>query len=105
MIVKSKIKFKSFNIYKLEEIIKLLVESGKNSALDTKMISLTKSKKRFTILKGPHVHKKARDQYELTTHSKVLYLKGNKEKIKEFLTNLEQNLIEDITYSISFERT
>ena len=105
MIVKSKIKFKSFNIYKLEEIVKSLHNLGTNDNLNPKIVSLTKSKKRFTILKGPHVHKKARDQYELTTHSKILFIEGNVKKMEEFLANLEQHLIEDVTYSISFERT
>lgn len=105
MTVKSKIKFKSFNIYKLEDIIKNLHSIGINNHLNPKVVNLKKSNKRFTILKGPHVHKKARDQYELTTHSKILFIEGNINKIEKFLTNLEQYLIEDVTYSISFERT
>ena len=105
MIVKSKIKFKSFNIYKLEEIIKNLHNIGTDNDLNPKIVSLNKSKKRFTILKGPHVHKKARDQYELTTHSKILFINGSIKNVEKFLANLEQHLIEDVTYSISFERT
>jgi small subunit ribosomal protein S10 len=69
-----------------------------------KKISFPKKKKRFTILKSPHVHKKARDQFELETHTKILKIKGTSQNIKEFMEILEMKVLTDITYLVSFKK-
>jgi len=104
MTIKSKLKFKSFNVYKLNEIINNLKTQALENNLTSKIINLKTNKKKFTLLKGPHVHKKARDQFELSTYTKILLLSGNQKSIENFIILLEQDLIEDITYSVSFEK-
>lgn len=105
MNIKSTIKFKSFNKYKLNNIILELKKYAKIKLLDQKIISLPNKKKKFTILKSPHVHKKARDQFELENFTKILKIEGNTKNIKEFLKILDTEFISDITYLISFKKT
>lgn len=35
-------------------------------------INFPKTKKRFTLLKSPHVHKSSREQFEIITHSTII---------------------------------
>jgi len=105
MNIKSTIKFKSFNKYKLNSIILELKKYAEIKLLDQKIISLPKKKKKFTILKSPHVHKKARDQFELESFTKILKIEGNTKNIKEFLKILNTEFVNDITYLISFKKT
>jgi len=56
-------------------------------------------------LKSPHVHKKARDQFELESFTKILKIEGNTKNIKEFLKILNTEFVNDITYLISFKKT
>ncbi len=70
--------------YYLEKILK-------STNIDFKIIRLPKRIKRITILKSPHVNKKARDQYEIRTYSLTLILSQNNSKPK--LTNLIKILL------------
>lgn len=104
MNIKSTLKFKSFNAYKLNKIILELKKYAEKKLLNQKIISLPNNKKKFTILKGPHVHKKARDQFELKNHTKILQIEGTSQNTKEFLKILETEILNDITYLISFKK-
>ena len=104
MNIESTIKFKSFNSFKLDSIISDLESYAKENLLSSKKISFPKKKKRFTILKSPHVHKKARDQFELETHTKIFKIEGTSKNIKEFIKILEMKVLTDITYLISFKQ-
>ena len=52
----------------------------------------------MTVLKSPHVHKKARDQFELTIYTQILLLKGQKNSLKQFFCDLTND--SDMKYSI-----
>ena len=104
MNIESTIKFKSFNAFKLNNIILDLENYAKENLLSSKKTSFPKKKKKFTVLKSPHVHKKARDQFELETHTKILKIEGTSQNIKEFIKILEMKVLTDITYLISFKK-
>ena len=75
-----------------------------NKFINPKVVSLPKKKKRITILRSPHVHKKARDQFEIQTNTKLLNLEGSDKNIKKFFNLLEKNIKDEITYFISFKK-
>ncbi len=70
--------------YYLEKILK-------STNIEFKIIRLPKRIKRITLLKSPHVNKKARDQYEIRTYSLTLVLSQNNSKSN--LTNLIKILL------------
>ncbi len=49
----------------------------KSTNIDFKLVRLPKRIKRLTILKSPHVNKKARDQYEIRTYSLTFVITKN----------------------------
>ncbi len=49
----------------------------KSTNVDFKLVRLPKRIKRLTILKSPHVNKKARDQYEIRTYSLTFVITKN----------------------------
>jgi small subunit ribosomal protein S10 len=104
MKIKTTIKFKSFNNYKLNQIILDLKKDAESNELVSNIVSLPKKKKRITLLRSPHVHKKARDQFEIQTHTKLLNLEGSKKKIKEFFHLLKNNTTSEITYIVNFKK-
>jgi small subunit ribosomal protein S10 len=52
-------------------------------------IPLPTSRERFTLLISPHVNKDARDQYELTTHKRVMDIINPNDKTIDALMKLE----------------
>ena len=104
MTIKTKIKLKSFNSYKLSAILNSLVQYATVIELEPSVINLKKKVKRLTVLKSPHVHKKSRDQYELVTFTKTMFFNGNRAQTKAFLNYLKNENIESIHYFISFKK-
>lgn len=45
--------------------------------INFKKIAFPISKKKFTLLKSPHVYKKAREQFELVKYKEVIYIYSN----------------------------
>jgi small subunit ribosomal protein S10 len=71
-------------------ISKLLKKANVNFSL----ISLPKKKTRITLLKSPHVDKKAREQFESCSHLRVVYIKSNinTDLIKKFTMNIPSSI-------------
>lgn len=98
MTIKSKIKFKGFNNYELLKKTGSLQKIAESKGLDAKISNLPTKRKKVTVLKSPHVHKKARDQFELTIYTQVLLVNGEKTLLKLFLRELTKN--SEVKYSI-----
>ena len=43
---------------------------------------------RYTVLRGPHVDKKSREQFEIRTHKRIIYLSQPTKKTVEALSKL-----------------
>jgi len=70
------LKLKSFHSYYLNKYIFLLWKKFRKEIPTIEhQIFLPKQIERFTVLKSPHVDKKARDQFERKVHSRILYWK------------------------------
>lgn len=90
MTQKIRIKLKSYDHNLVdksaEKILKTVRSTG---AVVTGPIPLPTRRKVFTILKSPHVNKKARDQYELSTYKRLLDIYSSTSKTVDALMKLE----------------
>ncbi|XXS36482.1 MAG: 30S ribosomal protein S10 [Candidatus Karelsulcia muelleri] len=71
--IKIKIKLKSYDSYLLDQsvfrIVKFVISTG---AKVNGPIPLPTKKKIYTVLRSPHVHKKSREQFKLSTYTRLL---------------------------------
>jgi small subunit ribosomal protein S10 len=69
-------KLKSFHSYYLNDATsKILRRLNQNKNYKLNCVFLPRKYERYTILRSPHVDKKARDQFERTTHKRLLQAK------------------------------
>ncbi len=69
-----------------EKIVKTVRSTG---AVVTGPIPLPTEKKVFTVLRSPHVNKKARDQFQLCTYKRLLDIYSSTSKTVDALMKLE----------------
>ena len=68
-----RIRLKAFDHRILDASTKEIVSTAKRTGADVKgPIPLPIRKEKFTVLRGPHVNKKSRDQFEIRTHKRLL---------------------------------
>lgn len=67
-----------------EKIVKTVRSTG---AVVTGPIPLPTQKKIFTVLRSPHVNKKAREQFQLCTHKRLLDIYTSSSRTVDALTN------------------
>jgi small subunit ribosomal protein S10 len=87
---KIRIKLRSYD-YNLvdkstEKIVKTVRASG---AMVTGPIPLPTEKEVFTVLRSPHVNKKAREQFQLRTHKRLIEIYTPTQKTVDALSKLE----------------
>ncbi|WGH26642.1 MAG: 30S ribosomal protein S10 [Candidatus Shikimatogenerans bostrichidophilus] len=82
-----KIKLKSYDYILLEKSIKKIIKSVLLTGVTINgPIPLPTKKKIFTVLRSPHVHKKSREQFELSYHIRYLeILNSNTNTINELM--------------------
>ena len=100
MTIQSVIKFKSFNAYKLNKTVIDLKKEALSNELNPKLVSLPKKKKRVTILRSPHVHKKAREQFEKRVFQIVVILKSDNKSIEQLLKKLKTLYFSNVIFKI-----
>ena len=85
-----RIRLKSFDHKLIDTSTAEIVETVKRTgSVISGPIPLPTSKERFTLLISPHVNKDARDQYELTTHKRVMDILNPNDKTIDALMKLE----------------
>jgi len=85
-----RIRLKSFDHKLIDASTAEIVETVKRTgSVISGPIPLPTSKERFTVLISPHVNKDARDQYELTTHKRVMDILNPNDKTVDALMKLE----------------
>ena len=88
---------KSFHPYYLNNyLVKTKIELSKNKSISFLQSFLPKKYEKFTLLKSPHVDKKARNQYERVTYNRLFQLSFPKvdtyvQKDFNWLLNFLQN--------------
>ena len=85
-----RIRLKSFDHKLIDTSTQEIVDTAKRTGSSVSgPIPLPTSRERFTLLISPHVNKDARDQYELTTHKRVMDIINPNDKTIDALMKLE----------------
>ena len=85
-----RIRLKSFDHKLIDTSTAEIVDTVKRTgSVISGPIPLPTSRERFTLLISPHVNKDARDQYELTTHKRVMDILNPNDKTVDALMKLE----------------
>ncbi len=98
-------KYKLFITTKSKESLVLYVNYLKKNfnqwGLTYSIIGCPKTTKRITLLKSPHVNKKAKETFETHTYKQVFSF-SNHSKILEILSFISKNKSHSINIKISF---
>ena len=90
MAQKIRIKLKSYDHNLVDKSAEKIVKTVRISgAVVSGPIPLPTNKKIFTVLKSPHVNKKARDQFQLCTYKRLMDIYSSTSKTIDALMKLE----------------
>ncbi len=99
---KIRIRLKAFDHKLIDNSTKEIVETAKKTGAQIKgPIPLPSKKERYTVLISPHVNKKARDQYEVRTHKRLIDIVQPTEKTVDALMRLDLAAGVDVQISLS----
>ena len=85
-----RIKLKSYDYNLVDKSAQKIVKTVKTTgAVVSGPIPLPTNKKIFTVLKSPHVNKKAREQFELNSYKRLLDIYSTSTKTIDALMKLE----------------
>ena len=79
------------------------MQFAKMKKLKYTSINLPVDKKKITVLKSPHVNKKARDQFELSVFNRLIILKGT-DFDKSIYSGLHHFMSEDVLIKLVIKR-
>ncbi|HRO74637.1 MAG TPA: 30S ribosomal protein S10 [Crocinitomicaceae bacterium] len=87
---KIRIKLKSFDHNLVDKSAEKIVKTVKSTgAIVSGPIPLPTHKRIYTVLKSPHVNKKAREQFELCSYKRLLDIYSSSSKTVDALMKLE----------------
>jgi small subunit ribosomal protein S10 len=95
-----KIKVKSVNCEALKAYLIFLNSILEKKQINYNIINLPKKIKRVTLLKSPHVYKKAREQFQIVKNSKIIYIRNkiNNQILKFLIIKKPKIVTLKITY-------
>nr|WP_071664711.1 30S ribosomal protein S10 [Francisella frigiditurris] len=97
-----RIRLKAFDHKLIDASTQEIVDTAKKTGAQVKgPIPLPMRKERFTILISPHVNKKARDQYEIRTHKRLIDIVQPTDKTVDALMKLDLASGVDVQISLS----
>jgi small subunit ribosomal protein S10 len=86
---KIRIKIKSFDHKVIDETSKLIIDTAERTgAIVSGPIPLPTKIEKFTVNRSTFVHKKAREQFEMRTHARLIDITETTTKTIESLSNL-----------------
>ncbi len=84
-----RLKLKSYDHRLLDKAVKQIVLTAKRTGAQLMgPVPLPNKKRCFTVLRSPHVDKKSREQFELTTHKRILDIISPSDKTMDALMKL-----------------
>ena len=87
---KVRIKLKSFDHSLVDQSAEKIVKTVKTSgAVVSGPIPLPTHKKIYTVLRSPHVNKEAREQFQLSSHKRLMDIYSSSSKTIDALMKLE----------------
>ncbi|MGK0627936.1 30S ribosomal protein S10, partial [Enterococcus faecalis] len=92
---------KAFDYKLIDASTAEIVETAKRTGAQVRgPIPLPTRKERFTVLISPHVNKKARDQYEIRTHKRLIDIVEPTDKTVDALMRLDLAAGVDVQISL-----
>lgn len=86
---KIRLTLKSYDHRLLDKAVKQIVSTVKRTgSLLVGPVPLPNKQRCFTVLRSPHVDKKSREQFELTTHKRIVYIVAPSDRTMEALMKL-----------------
>jgi small subunit ribosomal protein S10 len=80
---------RSYDHKLLDKSVKQIVMTVKRTGSDVVgPVPMPNVRRCFTVLRSPHVNKKSREQFELTTHKRILYIKSPSDQTMDALMKL-----------------
>ena len=87
---KIRIKLRSYDHNLVDKSTEKIVKTVRNSgAVVTGPIPLPSEREVYTVLRSPHVNKKAREQFQLRTHKRLIEIYTPTQKTVDTLSKLE----------------
>ncbi|MFT4693672.1 MAG: small subunit ribosomal protein S10 [Francisella sp.] len=97
-----RIRLKAFDHKLIDVSTQEIVDTAKKTGAQVKgPIPLPVRKERFTVLTSPHVNKKARDQFEIRTHKRLIDIVEPTDKTVDALMKLDLASGVDVQISLS----
>lgn len=85
-----RVKLRGFDVALIEQSSKAIVDTViKAGAKVSGPIPLPTRINKYTVLRSPHVNKKAREQFEMRTHKRLIDILDPTQKVVEALMKLE----------------
>ena len=98
---KIRIKLKSYDHSLVDKSSEKIVKAVKaTGAVVVGPIPLPTKKEKFTVLKSPHVNKKARDQYQLCTYKRLVDIYSNSSKTVDAFMKIELPSVVDVEIKV-----
>ncbi|MFS8507258.1 MAG: 30S ribosomal protein S10 [Proteobacteria bacterium] len=86
---KIRLALKSYDHQLLDKAVKQIVLAAKRTGAEiVGPVPMPNKKKVFTVLRSPHIDKKSRDQFDLTTHKRVLDIVSPSDQTMDALMKL-----------------
>lgn len=86
---KIKIRMEAYDHEILDKYALELVETAKKTSSEVSgPVPLPTRIERYTVLRSPHIDKKSREQFEIRTHKRLIYILDTTPKTVEALTQL-----------------
>ena len=86
---KIRLTLKSYDHQLLDSAVKQIVSTVKRTGSDiVGPVPLPNKRRCFTVLRSPHVNKKSREQFELTTHKRIVDIISPEEQTMDALMKL-----------------
>jgi small subunit ribosomal protein S10 len=84
-----RIRLKAYDSKVIDQSAKQILDTAiRTGALVAGPIPLPTEKKGFTVIRGPHVHKDSREQFEMRTHKRLIDITEPTPKTIDALMNL-----------------
>ena len=85
-----RVKLRGFDVDLIEQSLRAIVQTvEKAGAKVSGPIPLPTRINKYTVLRSPHVNKKAREQFEMRTHKRLIDILDPTQKVVEALMKLE----------------
>ena len=96
-----RIRLKAYDHRTLDTSAKEILDTAKRTGADVRgPIPLPTRIEKFTVLKGPHIDKKSREQFEIRTHKRLLLIINPTDKTVDALMNLDLAAGVDVQISV-----